>query len=138
VVGLGVRRRWRSVGAAAARRRGADARRGDEGVPRALADRAAPVPRGADLAPQRRARPRLRRERAAAVRRAVPVRRARAREGAAMKLRGRFTLTLALAALVPISVAAVVTREVIASSYRADYEGNRDSARATVQRELET
>jgi len=55
-----------------------------------------------------------------------------------MKLRGRFTLTLALAALVPISVAAVVTREVIASSYRADYEGNRDSARATVQRELET
>ncbi|MDB4963112.1 MAG: integral rane sensor signal transduction histidine kinase [Myxococcales bacterium] len=53
-----------------------------------------------------------------------------------MKLRGRFTLTLALAALVPISVAAVVTREVIASSYRSDYEDNRRIAEASVHREV--
>ena len=45
-----------------------------------------------------------------------------------MKLRGRFTLTLALAALVPIVVAAVVTRQVIASSKRADYESERVNA----------
>ncbi len=38
-----------------------------------------------------------------------------------MKLRGRFTLALALAALVPISVAAVVTREVFAERYRTAY-----------------
>ena len=53
-----------------------------------------------------------------------------------MKLRGRFTLTLALAALVPISVAAVVTRQVIAASYRTDYEENRRSVEAVVRREL--
>ena len=46
-----------------------------------------------------------------------------------MKLRGRFTLALALAALAPISLAAVVTRQVIAARYRADYEHSRDSAR---------
>lgn len=51
-----------------------------------------------------------------------------------MKLRGRFTLTLALAALVPIGVAAVVTRQVIADSYREDYAARRNSA----QTELET
>ncbi len=45
-----------------------------------------------------------------------------------MKLRGRFTLTLALAALVPISVAAVVTRQVIASSTRDAYREDRKSA----------
>ena len=55
-----------------------------------------------------------------------------------MKLRGRFTLTLALAALVPIAVAAVVTRQVIASSYRADYQSNRDIAVASAQREIDT
>ncbi len=49
-----------------------------------------------------------------------------------MKLRGRFTLTLALAALVPISVAAVVTRQVIASSAREEYRDNRKSAEAAV------
>jgi len=38
-----------------------------------------------------------------------------------MKLRGRFTLALALAALVPISVAAVVTRQVIAERLSTDY-----------------
>ena len=53
-----------------------------------------------------------------------------------MKLRGRFTLTLALAALVPISVAAVVTRQVIAASYRSDYEDNRRLAEAGLRREL--
>ncbi len=55
-----------------------------------------------------------------------------------MKLRGRFTLTLALAALVPISVAAVVTRQVIASSVRSDYESERANALQAVQREVET
>ena len=45
-----------------------------------------------------------------------------------MKLRGRFTLTLALAALVPIAVAAVITTRVIASSSREDYAATRRSA----------
>ncbi|MDX2089065.1 MAG: ATP-binding protein [Kofleriaceae bacterium] len=55
-----------------------------------------------------------------------------------MKLRGRFTLTLALAALVPITVAAVVTRQVIAQSARSDYEDTRKSVEASVTRELAT
>ena len=50
-----------------------------------------------------------------------------------MKLRGRFTLTLALAALVPISVAAVVTRQVIASSYRDEYRELRTSTEETMR-----
>jgi len=54
-----------------------------------------------------------------------------------VKLRGRFTLTLALAALVPISVAAVVTREVIASSYRTDYQETRKSVEQLMNRELQ-
>ena len=54
-----------------------------------------------------------------------------------MKLRGRFTLTLALAALVPISVAAVVTRQVIASRERGRYAADRDEARQTLRRELD-
>jgi len=49
-----------------------------------------------------------------------------------VKLRGRFTLTLALAALVPISVAAVVTRQVIASSAREEYRDLRKTAEAAV------
>jgi signal transduction histidine kinase len=57
-----------------------------------------------------------------------------------VKLRGRFTLTLALAALVPISVAAVVTRQVIASSERDEYRDIRKSAEqaalAIVERHL--
>src|SRR5688572_6129640 len=53
-----------------------------------------------------------------------------------MKLRGRFTLTLALAALVPITVAAVVTTRVIASSYRERYAADRADAKQTLQREL--
>jgi len=49
-----------------------------------------------------------------------------------MKLRGRFTLTLALAALVPISVAAVVTRQVIASTARQDYRDQRKTSELAV------
>jgi signal transduction histidine kinase len=55
-----------------------------------------------------------------------------------MKLRGRFTLSLALAALVPISVAAIVTRTVIASSSRSAYEEDRRIADAAIHRELDT
>ena len=54
-----------------------------------------------------------------------------------MKLRGRFTLALALAALVPIAVAAVVTRQVIATTYRADYQVRRRSAEAAVHSEVD-
>jgi two-component system, NtrC family, nitrogen regulation sensor histidine kinase NtrY len=50
-----------------------------------------------------------------------------------VKLRGRFTLTLALAALVPISVAAVVTRQVIATSARSDYRDLRKTTEDAVQ-----
>ena len=57
-------------------------------------------------------------------------------EGQAVKLRGRFTLALALAALVPISVAAVVTSQVIAASYRSDSEQRRTTAEATIQLEV--
>ncbi len=53
-----------------------------------------------------------------------------------MKLRGRFTLTLALAALVPILVAAIVTRQVIASSYRSDYQDTRRATERSIQREV--
>jgi two-component system nitrogen regulation sensor histidine kinase NtrY len=53
-----------------------------------------------------------------------------------VKLRGRFTLALALAALVPISIAAVVTREVIASRLRADYADSRQSARQKLEAEI--
>jgi two-component system, NtrC family, nitrogen regulation sensor histidine kinase NtrY len=51
-----------------------------------------------------------------------------------MKLRGRFTLALALAALAPIAVAAVVTRQVIAASYRSDYQVQRRTAEANLGR----
>ncbi len=53
-----------------------------------------------------------------------------------MKLRGRFTLTLAIAALVPITVAAVVTRQVIAAKMRSDYEDLRRSSEGTMTREI--
>jgi signal transduction histidine kinase len=53
-----------------------------------------------------------------------------------MKLRGRFTLALALAALVPISVAAVVTREVIAERYRTEYADHRQVSQGLIQREV--
>jgi two-component system nitrogen regulation sensor histidine kinase NtrY len=54
-----------------------------------------------------------------------------------MKLRGRFTLALALAALVPISVAAVVTRQVIAARYRDDYRERRQSAATKLAAEVD-
>ena len=54
-----------------------------------------------------------------------------------MKLRGRFTLTLALAALVPITVAAVVTTRVIGESYRKRYTENRGQADVALARELD-
>lgn len=53
-----------------------------------------------------------------------------------MKLRGRFILTLAVAALVPISVAAVVTREVVARGLRQDYVEDRRNVEQTIEREL--
>jgi signal transduction histidine kinase len=53
-----------------------------------------------------------------------------------VKLRGRFTLTLALAALVPISVAAFVTRQVIADTYRSEYTETRRTAQEQIEREI--
>jgi two-component system nitrogen regulation sensor histidine kinase NtrY len=58
-------------------------------------------------------------------------------QGHAVKLRGRFTLALALAALVPIAVAAVVTRQVIAASYRTDYQARRQNIEAAVRNEVD-
>ncbi|HEX4453976.1 MAG TPA: ATP-binding protein [Kofleriaceae bacterium] len=55
-----------------------------------------------------------------------------------MKLRGRFTVTLALAALVPITIAAVVTTRVIAAKLREDYHARREQAQRTVETSLET
>ncbi|MEZ4360301.1 MAG: ATP-binding protein [Kofleriaceae bacterium] len=54
-----------------------------------------------------------------------------------MKLRGRFILTLALAALVPIAVAAVITREVVARGLREDYVDDRRNVESTVRREVQ-
>ena len=54
-----------------------------------------------------------------------------------MKLRGRFTLSLALAALVPIAIAAVVTRQAIASRDRREYDELRESAKQSMARELD-
>jgi signal transduction histidine kinase len=53
-----------------------------------------------------------------------------------VKLRGRFTLTLVLAALVPIALAAIITTRVIASRSREDYETNRRAVEDQLQREL--
>jgi two-component system, NtrC family, nitrogen regulation sensor histidine kinase NtrY len=53
-----------------------------------------------------------------------------------MKLRGRFTLTLALAALVPIVLAAVITTRVIAASYRERYQADRAATELKLQGEL--
>jgi two-component system, NtrC family, nitrogen regulation sensor histidine kinase NtrY len=54
-----------------------------------------------------------------------------------MKLRGRFTLTLALAALAPIAVAAVVTTQVITRDMRARHAADRAAAEQAVRRELD-
>ncbi len=53
-----------------------------------------------------------------------------------MRLRGRFALWFALAALVPIAVAALVTREVVARSFRNDYLRSRSAAEAAMRHEL--
>ena len=53
-----------------------------------------------------------------------------------MRLRGRFTLWFSLAALVPIAVAALVTRDVVSRSYTEDFEQLRDSTMQNLQREL--
>ncbi|MBX3161594.1 MAG: HAMP domain-containing protein [Deltaproteobacteria bacterium] len=54
-----------------------------------------------------------------------------------MRLRGRFTLTLALAALVPISVAAVVTQQVVSRSRRQDYAKLQTTVRSTIEAEID-
>ncbi len=54
-----------------------------------------------------------------------------------MQLRGRFTLWFSLAALVPIAVAALVTRDVVSRSYTADFEKLRDATKKNVEHELE-
>jgi signal transduction histidine kinase len=53
-----------------------------------------------------------------------------------MKLRGRFTVTLAFAALVPITLAAVITTRSYANKLHTDYIGKRELAVASVNREL--
>jgi len=53
-----------------------------------------------------------------------------------VKLRGRFTVTLALAALVPIVIAAVITRQVIAASYTDEYRETRRSVEQSMLREV--
>jgi len=54
-----------------------------------------------------------------------------------VKLRGRFTVTLALAALVPITIAAVVTTNAFATRMRQDYVTRREQATQVVRRELD-
>jgi nitrogen fixation/metabolism regulation signal transduction histidine kinase len=53
-----------------------------------------------------------------------------------VRLRGRFARWFALAALVPIAVAALVTREVVARSFRNDYMRTRAAAEAAMRHEL--
>jgi signal transduction histidine kinase len=53
-----------------------------------------------------------------------------------MRLRGRFTLWFALAAVVPIMVAAFITREVLSRSYRKEYALARSAAEQGVRREV--
>src|SRR5262245_29068017 len=137
VVERRVYRRRRRLGRERARGWRDRARCRGEGVLGAHADRAADVPRGADVAPDEPARHRVRYQRAALLRELVPARRTDAEQGQAMKLRGRFTVTLALAALVPITVAAVVTVRVISETYRGRYVADRKDAAETLERELE-
>ena len=86
VVGSGVHRRRRRLGGAPARgERPRRRRRRGEDVPRPAADRAARVPLGARVVPQRRARVRLRRDRPHRLRRPVPVRRSREDQGQAVR-----------------------------------------------------
>jgi len=50
-----------------------------------------------------------------------------------VRLRGRFTLWFAVAALVPIAVAAVVTREVVTRSLREDYRSSRAGVETAIR-----
>ncbi|GAB4542851.1 MAG: hypothetical protein Tsb0020_55020 [Haliangiales bacterium] len=52
-----------------------------------------------------------------------------------MRLRPRFTLWFSLAALAPIAVAAVVTRDVVSQSYTDEFARTRRAAETTVARE---
>lgn len=52
-----------------------------------------------------------------------------------MKLRGRFTVWFALAAVVPIAAAALATREVLSATYRERYERRRDYAETLLRRD---
>ncbi|MEZ4404190.1 MAG: ATP-binding protein [Kofleriaceae bacterium] len=54
-----------------------------------------------------------------------------------MRLRTRFMLWFGLAALVPIAVAALVTREVVARSYRDEYHRTRGAAERAARAEVE-
>jgi two-component system nitrogen regulation sensor histidine kinase NtrY len=54
-----------------------------------------------------------------------------------MRLRNRFMLWFGLAALVPIAVAAMVTREVVARSYRDEYQRTRGAAERAARAEVE-
>jgi len=53
-----------------------------------------------------------------------------------VKLRGRFTLWFAFAALIPIAAAAVGTREVLSRNYRSSFEKRRSSSETMVESEL--
>jgi two-component system, NtrC family, nitrogen regulation sensor histidine kinase NtrY len=53
-----------------------------------------------------------------------------------VKLKGRFTVGFALAALVPIAVAAVVTRQVVSHSLLDEYAATRDAAEQAVRGEV--
>ncbi|MBL8625369.1 MAG: HAMP domain-containing protein [Myxococcales bacterium] len=54
-----------------------------------------------------------------------------------MRLRNRFMLWFGLAALVPIAVAAMVTRQVVARSYRDEYQRTRGAAERAARAEVE-
>jgi len=54
-----------------------------------------------------------------------------------VRLRGRFTLWFVLVAVVPIAAAAVLTRELVARSYRGDHERRRDGAEHIAHYELD-
>ncbi len=53
-----------------------------------------------------------------------------------MRLRGRFALWFAIAAVVPIAAAALVTREYVATSFRDDYLRTRAAAETAMRHEL--
>jgi two-component system nitrogen regulation sensor histidine kinase NtrY len=54
-----------------------------------------------------------------------------------VRLQGRFTLWFSLAAVIPIAVAALVTREVVSRSYRGEHDRARSAAEQAVRREVE-